>query len=362
MKFINIKDWGLGINVQHPYLIAGPCSAETETQVLQSCKGAAEQGAMMLRAGIWKPRTRPNSFEGIGKKGLPWIKAAGKENQLPVMVEVANKDHVKEALAAGVDILWIGARTTVNPFATQEIADALLGVDIPVMIKNPVNPDIDLWIGAIERFYGAGIKKLAAIHRGFSVSRSAPFRNLPMWEIPIELGRRLPQLEIICDPSHICGNRKLIPEVAQKAMDLHFAGLMIETHIQPDQAWSDAKQQLQPKALGEVLKNLVLRKSETDDKNFLAQLETLRVDIDKIDRELTQLMGKRMKIVEAIGQCKKENGITILQMNRWVKIFDDRVAATIAEGLSEEFAQAFIQSIHNESIRQQTKVMNKEVL
>ena len=360
MNFINIKDWGLGIDFQRPYLIAGPCSAETSEQVMQSCVGAASQGACMLRAGIWKPRTRPNSFEGVGQKGLPWIKAAGEQTQRPITVEVANKTHVKEALAAGVDVLWIGARTTVNPFAVQEIANALQGVDIPVMIKNPVNPDVDLWMGAVERFYQAGIRKMAVIHRGFSVSRSAPYRNLPMWEIPIELGRRLPQLEIICDPSHICGNRELIPSVSQKAMDLNFAGLMIETHIQPDQAWSDARQQLQPAALGALMKKLILRNSANNDKHFLAQLETLRIDIDQLDHEMISLMGKRMDIVKTIGQLKKENGVTILQMNRWVKIFDSRVAATMEEGLSDDFAQAFIQCLHNESIQQQTQIMNAE--
>ncbi len=361
MNFINIKDWGWQLHeAQEPLLIAGPCSAETEEQVLASCQGAAAQSASMLRAGIWKPRTRPNSFEGVGERGLDWIVAAGKATGLPVTIEVANAHHVELALKAGVDIFWLGARTTVNPFAVQEIANALAGVEIPVMVKNPVNPDVDLWLGAIERIYGAGIKKIAAIHRGFSVSRSAPYRNLPMWEIPIELGRRLPELEIICDPSHISGRRDLIGPVSQKALDLSFAGLMIETHINPEEAWSDARQQLTPKALGETIGQLVLRQRETDDQDFLANLDALRYDIDNIDRELIEMMGKRMEVVREIGRYKKENDVTILQMNRWTRIFDNRVAATIAEGLSGEFAQAFIQSIHNESIRQQTEVMNEK--
>ena len=361
MNFINIKDWGAPLaQPREPLLIAGPCSAETEAQVLASCRGAAAQGAAILRAGIWKPRTRPNSFEGVGAVGLPWIVAAGKETGLPVTIEVAKARHVELALKAGIDILWLGARTTVNPFAVQEIADALRGADVPVLVKNPVNPDVDLWMGAIERIHGAGIEKLAAIHRGFSVSRSTPYRNLPMWEIPIELGRRLPQLEIICDPSHICGRRDLIAGVAQKALDLSFAGLMIETHIEPDAAWSDAQQQLTPLALGQTLDQLILRRSDTDNQEFLANLEALRYDIDHIDRELIQLMGKRMEVVREIGRYKKANDVTILQMNRWTRIFDNRVTATIAEGLSSEFAQAFIQSIHNESIRQQTEVMNEK--
>ena len=256
--------------------------------------------------------------------------------------------------------LWLGARTTVNPFAIQEIANALQGVDIPVLVKNPVNPDTDLWMGAIERLQQSGIQKIAGIHRGFSVSRSAPYRNLPMWEVPIELKRRLPELEIICDPSHICGRRDLIAKVSQKAMDLNFEGLMIETHIDPDEAWSDAAQQLTPEALGEAMQGLVLRKSETDDVDFLANLEALRVDIDFLDREVIHLLGKRMEVVREIGRYKRENDVTILQMSRWARIFDSRVAATMAEGLSGEFAQAFIQSIHNESIHQQTRVMNEE--
>jgi chorismate mutase len=360
MKIIQIKNWGLNIPDQRPILISGPCSAETEDQVLQSCSGAAKQGASILRAGIWKPRTRPDSFEGVGDIGLPWIKAAGTKTNLPVAIEVANTKHVDLALKAGIDIFWVGARTSVNPFTVQEIAEALRGVDIPVLIKNPVNPDLELWIGAIERFYKVGINKIAAIHRGFSVYKPKPYRNLPMWEIPIELRRRIPNLEIICDPSHICGKRSLLQDISQKALDLEFDGLMIECHIDPEHALSDAAQQLTPNDLGSMLNNLIRRKPVGDNPSFLANLEALRLDIDNIDSEVIELIAKRMEVVNEIGKYKKENGVTILQMNRWTELFDSRVMKTIEAGLSKEFAHAFIQCIHNESIREQTEVMNKK--
>jgi chorismate mutase len=358
MEITQIEQWGLEIPSRKPLIISGPCSAETEEQVMQSCLGAAECGASILRAGIWKPRTRPDSFEGIGAPALPWIKAASLETGLPVCIEVATPTHVEKALKAKIDILWIGARTSVNPFAVQELAGALQGVDIPVMIKNPVNPDLELWIGAIERLYKAGLHKICAIHRGFSVYKSKPYRNLPMWEIPIELRRRIPSLQIICDPSHICGKRDLILDISQKALDLEFDGLMIESHISPEHALSDAAQQLSPADLGEMLNQLVLRDPVPDNPGFLANLEALRVDIDNLDREVIQLLAKRMEVVQEIGKYKKENGVTILQMNRWARIFKSRVDATIEAGLSETFAQAFIQCIHNESIYQQTEVMN----
>jgi chorismate mutase len=360
MKIIQLKNWGLNIPDQRPILISGPCSAETEEQVMKSCLGAAKQGASILRAGIWKPRTRPDSFEGVGKVGLPWIKAAGEQTKLPVTIEVANARHVDLALKAGIDIFWIGARTSVNPFTIQEIAEALRGVDIPILIKNPVNPDLELWIGAIERFYKVGINKIAAIHRGFSVYKPKPYRNLPMWEIPIELRRRIPSLEIICDPSHICGKRALIQDISQKALDLEFDGLMIESHIDPDHALSDAAQQLTPNDMGELLKRLIRRNPVGDNPNFLANIEALRLDIDNIDAEVIELISKRMEVVNEIGKYKKENGVTILQMNRWTEIFDSRVMKTIEAGLSKEFAHAFIQCIHNESIREQTEVMNSD--
>ena len=361
MKIIQFDKWGFNLSKERPILISGPCSAETEEQVLQSCLGAAKQGASILRAGIWKPRTRPDSFEGVGTIGLPWIKTAGAVTNLPVAIEVANAKHVDLALKAGIDIFWIGARTSVNPFTIQEIAEALRGIDIPVLIKNPVNPDLELWMGAIERLYKTGINKMAAIHRGFSVYKPKPYRNLPMWEIPIELRRRIPDIEIICDPSHICGDRSLLQDISQKALDLEFDGLMIETHIDPDHALSDAAQQLTPENLGKLLANLIRRDPIGKDPDFLANIEALRLDIDNIDAEVIQLIAKRMEVVNEIGKYKRENGVTILQMNRWNEIFDNRVMKTIEAGLSKEFAHAFIQCIHNESIREQTEVMNKQL-
>jgi chorismate mutase len=357
-----MKDWGLGLDTEKPIIISGPCSAESEEQVMQSCLGVAQQGANMLRAGIWKPRTRPGAFEGIGSEGLPWLKAAGRATGLPVTVEVANARHVYEALRNHVDVLWVGARTTVNPFSVQEIADALRGVDIPVLVKNPVNPDLALWMGSLERFHKVGIKKLAAIHRGFSVTNSAPYRNLPMWEVVIELRRQVPGLEIICDPSHIAGSRPLLRPIAQKALDLNFDGLMIESHINPDVALSDAQQQVTPSGLGELLGSLVKRRVDSNDPLFIANLEALRSDIDKLDREILELLGKRMEVAREIGLYKKENGITILQISRWQEIMDSRLKAAMAHGLTEKFATSFLQDVHNESIRQQEQVMDNSMV
>jgi chorismate mutase len=312
-----------------------------------------------LRAGIWKPRTRPGQYEGAGEEGLKWLVAAKQETGLPITTEVANAAHVEACLKAGVDILWVGARTTVNPFSVQEIADSLKGVDIPVMVKNPVNPDLELWIGALERLNKAGIKKLAAIHRGFSSFEKSPFRNLPMWEMPIELKTRIPDLDIICDPSHISGNRDLIPFIAQKALDLEMVGLMIESHITPDAAWSDAKQQVTPKALAAIIDGLVVRETSSENKTFKDTLSHLREQIDQLDDEIMQKLSARMKISEKIGQYKKENNVTILQVNRWEEIVATRIAMGIAMGMNEEFTRDMLKLIHNESIQIQTKVMNK---
>ncbi len=361
MEIVNMKDWGLGLDPSKgPILISGPCSAESEQQVLESCLGVAKHRVHILRAGIWKPRTRPGTFEGIGAQALPWIKRAGRETSLPVTVEVANARHVYEALKNHVDILWIGARTSVNPFSVQEIADALKGVDIPVIVKNPINPDLALWMGALERFNKVGIKKLAALHRGFSVSNSAPYRNSPMWHIPIELRRRLPEIEIIGDPSHIAGKRALLREIAQKSLDLSFDGLMIESHINPDVALSDAKQQVTPDGLKELLDSLVKKEVASSDPLFVSNLESLRADIDRLDREVIELLSKRMEVARQIGLYKKENNITILQMSRWEEILNNRIKEAMAHGLSEKFITSFLQDIHNESIHQQTAVMNKE--
>lgn len=343
-----------------PFIISGPCSAETEEQVHETVKRLAKQNVDAIRAGIWKPRTRPNSFEGIGTEGLKWLKDACKEVNLPCAVEVANAKHVYESLKFGIDILWIGARTTVNPFAVQEIADALQGVDVPVMIKNPVNPDLELWIGAIERVHKAGIRKIAAIHRGFSSYEKSKYRNKPYWEIPIELKRRINDIPLICDPSHICGTREHLHTVCQKAMDLNFDGLIIESHRDPSQAWSDAAQQLTPEALGEMINSLVLRKLSTDDKEFNIHLDDLRSKIDRIDNEIMEILSHRMDIVKEIGICKKENNITILQPNRWDEIIKKSIEKGSKLGLSEQVITDIFQAIHNESIRKQTAVMNDE--
>ncbi len=357
LELQSINSW---MKVNKPVIISGPCSAETEDQMVATAKQIAATGKVhALRAGIWKPRTRPGQYEGAGDVGLQWLMSAKKETGLPVTTEVANAAHVEACLKAGVDILWVGARTTVNPFSVQEIADSLKGVDIPVMVKNPVNPDLELWIGALERLNKAGITKLAAIHRGFSSFEKGPFRNLPMWDIAIELKTRFPELDIICDPSHISGNRDLIAFISQKALDLDMAGLMIESHINPDAAWSDAKQQVTPAALGKIISELVVRKTSSENKTFKDTLSVLREQIDHLDDEIMQKLAARMKISEKIGQYKKENNVTILQVNRWEEIVQTRIALCKAMGMSEEFTTDLLKLIHHESIQVQTKVMNQ---
>ncbi|HEU5161682.1 MAG TPA: chorismate mutase [Thermoanaerobaculia bacterium] len=342
-----------------PAIIGGPCSAETEEQVVETARQLAASGRVhFLRAGIWKPRTRPGEYEGSGDAGLAWLVRAREETGLPVATEVANRGHVEAALRHGIDVLWIGARTSVNPFSVQEIADALRGVDIPVLVKNPVNPDLELWIGAIERVSRAGIRRLGAIHRGFSSFQKGAFRNVPMWEIPIELRTRMPEIPLLCDPSHICGNRELIPLVAQKALDLGMNGLMIESHIHPDAAWSDARQQLTPLALDALLADLVVRAPATQDAVFRDVLGTLRREIDQLDEEIVQKLAARMKIAEKIGHYKRENNVTILQVNRWEEIVRTRGAIGRAMGLDEGFLRDMLRLIHHESIQVQTRVMN----
>jgi chorismate mutase len=345
----------------HPFVIAGPCSAEGEEQVMQTVQQIVKHGGgkvNMIRAGIWKPRTRPNSFEGVGEIGLPWVKNAGRAVGLPVTVEVANPEHVEAALKNEIDVLWIGARTTVSPFAVQEIADSLRGVDIPVLIKNPINPDLDLWLGAVERFYQSGIKKLGVIHRGFSSYEKTIYRNPPMWEIPIELRRRYPEIPIIVDPSHMGGTRDLIYILSQQAMDMGFDGLMIESHINPDKAWSDAKQQVTPERLGEILNALIIRQPKVSENN-LQPLHDLRMRIDRIDDYIIELLGERMGISEEIGTLKKEKGLAIHQAERWAQIVRRAVAKGKTGGLTEEFMLKLFQQIHNESIVHQSKVMEK---
>jgi chorismate mutase len=358
---LNIQPLSTWINTgKEPLVIAGPCSAETEEQLVATAHLLAKTGRVTaLRAGIWKPRTRPGEFEGIGSIGLKWLNRAKEETGLPTAVEVATAKHVEEALKAGVDILWVGARSTVNPFTVQEIADALKGVDIPVMVKNPVNPDLSLWIGALERINNAGITKLAAIHRGFSSHEKTAFRNEPMWDLAISLKTHAPELPIINDPSHICGNRELLGYVAQKALDLDMQGLMIESHIDPSVAWTDAKQQVTPSALVELIERLTLRKPEIRGTELKDKLGELRNQIDKIDDYVFQKMAERMQIVEKIGNYKKENGITILQVNRWDEILNKRISYAKALNLSTEFAEKLLELIHSESIRKQTEIMNK---
>lgn len=344
-----------------PFVISGPCSAESESQMITTAKQLAKLKKVdVLRAGIWKPRTRPGYYEGAGEAGLKWLSLAKKETGLPVAVEVANAVHVELALKYEVDILWIGARTTVNPFSVQEIADALRGTKIPVFVKNPVNPDLELWMGALERLNKVGLTRLAAIHRGFSSFDKGPFRNAPMWDLAIELKRRVPELEIICDPSHICGTRELIPFVAQKALDLDMAGLMIESHMHPDTALSDSKQQLTPTALGKLLEELVVRSVSSDNKIFKDTLGMLRDEIDELDDDIMHKMSARMKISEKIGQYKKDNNVTILQVKRWEEIIQTRVGLGQAMGLDEGFTRDLLRLIHHESIQVQTRVMNKE--
>jgi len=345
---------------KEPLLIAGPCSAETEEQLVATAHLLAKTGRVTaLRAGTLKPRTRPGEIEGIGSIGLKWLNRAKEETGLPTAVEVATAKHVEEALKAGVDILWVGARSTVNPFTVQEIADALKGVDVPVMVKNPVNPDLSLWIGALERINNAGITKLAAIHRGFSSHEKTAFRNEPMWDLAISLKTHAPELPIINDPSHICGNRELLGYVAQKALDLDMQGLMIESHIDPSVAWTDAKQQVTPSALVDIIERLTLRKPEVQGTELKDILAELRTSIDKIDDIVFQKMAERMQIVEKIGNYKKANGITILQVNRWDEILNKRVSYAKALKLSPEFAEKLLELIHSESIRKQTEIMNK---
>jgi len=343
-----------------PFLIAGPCSAESEEQVMETARKLADQGVDLFRAGIWKPRTRPNSFEGVGTVGLKWLKRVKEETGLKVTTEVANREHVFEALKYGIDVLWIGARTTVSPFAVQEIADAIEGVDIPVMVKNPINPDLKLWVGALERLYGAGIHRLAAIHRGFSSFGNSRFRNEPRWQLPIELNRRFPDLPLICDNSHICGRRDILGVIAQKAMDLNFDGLMTETHPSPDDAWSDAMQQITPEVYRNLIDGLILRQETTTDETFQHNLNQLRQQIDEMDNQLLDLLGKRMQVADNIGHYKKRNNISILQPTRWGEILEASIEKGQARGLSADFIQKFLKAIHEESIDHQVKVMNKK--
>lgn len=339
-----------------PLVISGPCSAESEDQVLQTAVELSKiPNVKIFRSGIWKPRTRPGLFEGVGLQGLKWLKQVKDQTSLLTAVEVANPEHVEAALKYEVDILWIGARTVVNPFSVQELANVLNGIDIPVMVKNPVNPDMNLWIGALERINLSGIKRIAAIHRGFYFFDKTPYRNAPMWEIPIELKRLMPNLPVICDPSHICGERSMLLDVAQKALDLEMNGLMLESHINPDNALTDPQQQIKPVELKKLINSLVIRKQEGNFE-FESKLEELRTEIDKIDAELINILSRRMQLIDEIGQYKKDHNITILQLKRWSNIVQNRLKTGLDSGLQKEFLQKLLEIVHIESIQRQTDI------
>jgi chorismate mutase len=337
------------------FLVAGPCSVESENQICAIASALGKCNVTVLRGGIWKPRTRPGTFEGVGEIGLRWLKDAGKHAHLPVAVEVATPDHVEKSLRYGIDFLWVGARTTANPFAVQAIADALKGVDISVMVKNPISPDLDLWIGALERLNNAGITNLMAIHRGFSSYGKTEYRNVPNWRIPIELKRILPKLPMLCDPSHISGNTSLIPSVAQEALDLLFDGLMVEVHNRPEIAMSDGKQQLTPRQFRSLLNTLTLKRQNTDNRGLLRKIIHLRKEVDEVDYGIIHLLTQRMQITNSIGSLKKSDNLTSYQPNRWKKIIKSRLKLAKKESLNEDFVFALYQLIHEEAIKQQEK-------
>lgn len=346
-----------GVDSKRPVVIAGPCSAETEEQVMETAKDLAKNGVRIFRAGIWKPRTKPGGFEGVGSVGLTWLQEVKEETGMLVATEVANKQHVEEALNAGVDVLWIGARTSANPFAMQEIADSLVGADVPVLVKNPVNPDLELWIGAMQRIYNAGIRQIGAIHRGFSAYGKHLYRNMPQWHIPIELRRRMPELTLICDPSHIGGKRELVAPLSQQAMDMGFDGLIVESHCDPDSAWSDKSQQVTPEVLNFILNMLVVRDTTQTTEN----LTLLRQQIDQIDNDLLEALSKRMRISREIGQYKKEHSMPVVQTGRYDDILNSRAAAAEELGMNGDFMKTVYQAIHEESVRQQIEVLNNRM-
>lgn len=352
----------IDFRAQRPFVIAGPCSAETEEQVMQTARELAAHGRTHLyRAGIWKPRTRPGTFEGVGTEGLRWLKRVKAETGLPVTTEVANREHVFDALKHGIDVLWIGARTTVNPFSVQEIADALEGVDVPVIVKNPINPDVALWRGAVERLQKAGITQLAGLHRGFSSFGDSDFRNPPRWQMAIEFKSLLPELPLFVDPSHICGRRDTLAGVAQQALDLNYDGLMMEVHPDPDQAWSDAKQQITPSRFDDLLAALRVPQATSDDPVFLQSLGSLRQQIDEIDEEVLNLLATRMQLASEIGQYKRDNNIAILQPDRWQAILEESARRAEQRDLSAELVKRVFKAIHQESINRQEAIMRGSV-
>ena len=353
---LDLLPLGLPSDFERPIVIAGPCSAETEEQVMTTARQLAGKGCHMFRAGVWKPRTKPGGFEGNGEKALPWMKQVKDETGMLTATEVATPEHVELALKYDIDILWVGARTSANPFAMQSLAYSLKGVDVPVLVKNPVNPDLELWIGALERINGAGIKRLGAIHRGFSSYEKKLYRNMPMWQIPIELHRRIPNLPIINDPSHIGGRRDLIAPLCQQAMDLGMDGLIVESHCSPDEAWSDASQQVTPDILDYILSMLVIRDTVAQGDT----LTSLRKDIDELDNELIDLLAKRMRISRKIGEYKKEHDMAIVQTRRYSEILDKRGAQGTLKGIESECIKNIFEHIHEESVRQQMDIINKQ--
>jgi chorismate mutase len=353
-----MRTWLDDFNLKHPLVIAGPCSAETEDQVLKIAHDLKDTDVSVYRAGIWKPRTRPGMFEGVGAIGLKWLDKVKKETGLLTATEVANASHVKLALEYDIDVLWIGARSTVSPFIVQEIADALDGTDKIVLVKNPVNPDLALWLGGIERLYSANIKKLGVIHRGFSTYEKSKYRNNPEWQLPIELQNKFPDLPLICDPSHIAGRRDILQDISQTALDLNFDGLMIETHIDPDNAWSDAAQQIKPSVLVKMMEDLKIRTLTSEEADYKNQLNTLRTQIDVIDHGLLETLGKRMKVAVSIGELKKKKNVAVLQTKRWNEILGNMILEGEKKGLSEEFVLRMFKAIHQESINNQEKVIN----
>jgi chorismate mutase len=355
----SLGTWLADFKLDHPLVIAGPCSAETEEQVLKIAHELKNSDVSIFRAGIWKPRTRPGGFEGVGEIGLKWLQKAKAETGLLMATEVATAAHVKLALEHDIDVLWIGARTTVNPFAVQEIADALQGTDKIILIKNPVNPDLSLWLGGLERLYNANIKKLGVIHRGFSTYEKTKYRNNPEWQIAIDLQNRFPDLPLICDPSHITGRRDMIQEVSQQALDLNYDGLIIETHIDPDNAWSDAAQQITPPTLKQLFIDLKMRKPTDENAEWNKALAMQRAYIDELDSKLIDFLGKRMLVAEKIGQLKKEKNVAILQNKRWNEILGKMILEGSEKGLSEEFILKIFKAIHQESISHQEKIVNK---
>lgn len=358
LDLVRKEEWGIFPDTGKPLLIAGPCSAESEQQLFETAKALKGTGIEILRAGIWKPRTHPNSFEGVGVEGLAWMRRVQQELGMKTSTEVANGKHVYEALKAGVDLLWIGARTTANPFAMQEIADALKGTDIPVLVKNPVNPDVELWVGALERLNMAGLKKIGVIHRGFSTYNKVKYRNMPQWQLPIEIKRRFRDMLMICDPSHISGKREYIREVSQQAMDLGFDGLIIESHICPELALSDAEQQLTPAALADVISRIIIRDMDSENVTYRENIDELRARIDELDDELIDILARRMKVSEEIGHYKKENNIAILQAVRWDKILEKVLRKGEEKNLPDDFMEKIFKAIHQASIDRQTEVMN----